>query len=103
MMCDTFADVIKMVARHVDASGHQDIRVLDDVRGLSTGYYCYNCPFGTPAAWMAHVDTIYRLPEALMRQAMDTKRRTKLGREIVRKALEPQPIRLTSWERILRA
>jgi len=100
---DSFAEVIREVARHVDATGHQDIRAWDDPPALLTGYCCLDCPPQPTQSWMAHVDTIYQLPEALQRQVLDTKRRIKFGRAIVKKALEPKPYRPTSWERVLRA
>lgn len=97
---DSFADVIRAVGEHVQDTGHADIRMRDDPPSLRTGYVCHECEH---RQWMTHVDTIYQLPKALQGQALDTKRRIKLGRAIVKKALEPKPYCPTSWERILRA
>lgn len=103
MILDSFEDVIKALHEHVEATGHQDIRAFDDPPMLLTGYCCCDCPPEPTASWVAHVDTIYRLPKAIMRHTLDSKLRAKFGREIVRKALEPRRYRPTAWERVLRA
>jgi hypothetical protein len=96
----TFADVIRAVHRHVEASGHQDVRAADDPETMSAGYYCRECD----THWSAPVSTIGDLPKPLLLQTNDTMKRVLFVREIVKKAIELKGLyRPTAWEMILRA
>lgn len=98
---DTFADVLRAVGSHVDATGHHDIRLHDDPPNLLTGYVCHECD-APWAHWMAHADTIHSLPDAIRRDALDSSLRMRLVVKVIKRALEPKPYRPTAWEHVLR-
>lgn len=110
MILPTFEAVIKAAARHVEASGHQNIVAADDPQAGLAGYICHDCPDNFPDAawshWVAPVATLRDLPKAIQKKALTTLGRIEFVREIIKKAMEPKApalYRPTVWERVLKA
>jgi hypothetical protein len=97
MRLATFGDVLKAVASHVNASGHQDIRMYEEI-GLA-GFQCREC--NAPwTQWVAPAETVVMLPKVL--QAKTPAAKIRVLRSVVKLALQPRPYCPTSWERLNR-
>jgi len=102
---DSYQDVLMAVVQHVEETGHQDIRLHEDVRAHLTGYCCNNCPPTRTEGWyMAPVSTVLAIKGKYKDiDLRSTLVRGSLAKDLIKAGLSSRgTYRPTSWERILR-
>jgi hypothetical protein len=107
MFC--FRDVVAAVVRHVETTGHQDVRAYDvpydQPRANMTGYACHTCSSVAGSAWMAPLTTVENIKGKYKNLKLkDGKVRARFAETLIKEGLGLRHMyRPTAWDRVLKA